>query len=111
MSLSKALETLMKLGLSRMDAQVYVYIAKKGPCTKKDLALALKTTNKLLGQSLRNLQTKGYVTSKMEKQTFFTAIQLGKIIEDHVKAETEQLQRIKQAKEDYLSNKSSRIDS
>lgn len=104
MSLEKALKALMNLGLSLVDAQVYVYLSKKGPHAEKDLANALKTTDQQLCRSLRNLQEKGFVTSKTEHQTIFIAVPLEKVIENIVKAKTEETQRIEQDKEHYLSH-------
>ena len=104
MSLEKALKALKSLGLMETDAQVYVYLAKKGPHGEKDLVNALKTTDQQLCRSLINLQEKGFVTSKTENQTIFTAVPLEKVIDNIVKAKTEEVQRVEQDKEKYLSN-------
>ena len=104
MSLEKALKTLMTLGLSLMDAQVYVYLEKKGPHPEKDLADALKTTDQQLYTSLSSLQEKGFITSTIENQLVFSAVPLEKVIDNIVKAKTEEALRIEQEKEHYLSN-------
>ena len=104
LSLEKALKALKSLGLMETDAQVYIYLAKKGPQGEKDLVNALKTTDQQLCRSLINLQEKGFITSKTENQLIFTAVPLEKVIDNIVKAKTEEAQRVEQDKEKYLSN-------
>ena len=103
LSLEKALKALMNLGLTQMDAQVYVYLAKKGPHGEKEIVCALKTTDQQLCRSLRNLEEKGFITSKTERQTVFTALPFEKVLENILKAKTEETQRMEQAKESFLS--------
>jgi sugar-specific transcriptional regulator TrmB len=104
LSLEKALKALMNLGLTQMDSQVYVYLAKKGPHGEKDLVYALNTTDQQICRSLRNLQEKGFITSKTERQTVFTALPLEKVLENMLKAKTEETRRMEQDKESFLSN-------
>jgi len=93
-SLEKALTALINLGLNPMDAQIYVFLAKKGPHEKSQLANALKTTDKQVCHSLRNLQEKGFVISKTEHQTIFIAVPLEKIIDNVVKTKTKEVQHL-----------------
>ncbi len=97
----------MSLGLTQLEAQIYVYLAKKGPREEKDLAHALETTDEELCRSLLNLQENGFVTSKIEHQTIFTAVPLEQVIENIVKAKTEETQRMEEEKENYLANPNS----
>jgi predicted transcriptional regulator len=45
LSLERVLKTLEGFGLSRTDAEVYVYLAKKGSKKGRELANALQITN------------------------------------------------------------------
>jgi sugar-specific transcriptional regulator TrmB len=103
-SLEKALRALMSLGLSLMDAQVYIYLEKKGPHGGEELVYALNANERQLWLSLSNLQGKGFVTSKTENQTLFIAVPLEKVIDNIVKARTKEVQRIERDKESFLSN-------
>ena len=94
----------MSLGLTEMDAQVYIYLAKKGLHEEKDLAYALNADDQQLCCSLRNLHEKGFVILKTENQTFFVAVPLEEVIDNIVKTKTEETQRIEQEKESFLSN-------
>ncbi len=105
MSLEKALKTLMTLGLSLTDAKVYVYLAKQGPHEEEELVHALNANDQQLWRSLRTLQNKGFVTSKTKNQTFFIALPLEEVINNIVKAGTEEAQLMKRARENFLSDK------
>lgn len=62
MSLELIIKALIGLGLSRSDAELYVYLAKKGPQKIVDLTKALTYNKPKIYSSLRNLQTKRLVT-------------------------------------------------
>lgn len=104
MSLERVLRTLEGFGLKRMDAEVYVYLAKKGPQKGKDLADALKIRKQQLYPILKNLQETGIVTSNLEHPTLFSAVAFEKVLDLLVKANLEQAQAIKETKEELLSS-------
>lgn len=99
MSLERVIKALIGLGLSRVDAEVYVYIAKKGPQTAVDLARALNYDKQKINASLRNLQTKELVT---KDRTIFTAIPFEEALELLIKMENEQAQVMHESKEELL---------
>ena len=71
MSLELIIKALVSLGLSRLDAEVYVYIAKMGSQTAKDLDGALNYSKNQISTSLRMLTAKALVTKEGVK---FSAI-------------------------------------
>jgi sugar-specific transcriptional regulator TrmB len=98
------LRILENFGVARTDAEVYVYLAKRGPKSEKDLANALKLAQQQLYSSLKNLQSKGIVTATVEKSALFSAVAFERVLELLVKANIEQAQSIKETKEDILAN-------
>jgi sugar-specific transcriptional regulator TrmB len=104
MSLERVLRILENFGLARTDAEVYVYLAKKGPKSEKDLVNALKLAKQQLYSSLKNLQSKGIVTATVEKSALFSAVAFERVLELLVKANIEQAQSIKETKEDILAS-------
>jgi sugar-specific transcriptional regulator TrmB len=56
------LRTLESYGLKRVDAEVYIFLAKKGPQKGIDIAGALKIRKRQLYSILEALQDKGVVT-------------------------------------------------
>jgi sugar-specific transcriptional regulator TrmB len=103
-SLERALRILENLGLPRTDAEVYVYLAKKGPKSEKDLANALKLAKQQLYSSLKNLQNKGIVTATVEKSALFSAVAFEKVLDLLVKVNIEQAQAIKETKNELLTS-------
>ena len=104
MSLERVLKTLEGFGLSRMDAKVYVYLAKKGPKKGRELANALQVTKQQLYPSLKNLKNKGVVTASLERPALFSAVAFEKVVELLIKIKVEQAKAIKETKEELLSS-------
>lgn len=98
------LKTLTDLGFDEVDAQVYVYLAKKGMQKAIDMRKALKLTKQQLYPSIKRLQSKGFVSSTMEHPARFSALSFEKVLDLFIKAKIEETQRLQQNKEAILSN-------
>jgi sugar-specific transcriptional regulator TrmB len=98
------LRTLENFGLKRMDAEVYIYLAKKGPQKGTDIAEVLKIRKRQLYSILEALQDKGVVTVSPEHPTLFSALAFEKVLDLLVKANVEQAKAIEAAKEELLSS-------
>ena len=101
MSLERVIKALVSLGLSRLDAEVYVYLAKKGPQEVMDLAKALNYVNKKINASLTNLRTKGLVS---KDGTIFSALPFEEALELLIRMEKEQAQELHESKEELLAS-------
>jgi sugar-specific transcriptional regulator TrmB len=93
----------VSLGLTQTDAQVYVFLAKRGPHNEKDLADALKLTKHQLCRSLENLEIKGMVNATLEPTARFTAVPLEKVVDIFMKAATEQAKALQASRKELLS--------
>jgi sugar-specific transcriptional regulator TrmB len=98
------LKTLESFGLSRMDAEVYVYLAKKGPKKGRDLANALQVTKQHLYPSLKNLKNKGAVTSSLERPALFSAVAFEKVVELLITIKVEQAKAVKETKKELMDS-------
>jgi len=103
MSLERVIRALVGLGLSRVDAEVYVQLAKKGSIEIGDLANALKFSKQKVNRSFKNLQSKGIVTGSLEGKAIFSALQLQQTIELLIAIKTEQALIMQESKEELLS--------
>jgi len=97
------LKTLVSLGLSEMDAEIYVYLVKNGSQTAKDIVASLKVHRQQLYRSLKNLQNKGIVVPSKERPARFSAVMLEKVLEIFLKAKIEQQQNLQKNKAEILS--------
>jgi sugar-specific transcriptional regulator TrmB len=101
LSLELIIKALIGLGLSRSDAEVYVYLAKKGPQKTVDLAKALNLSRKKIYSSLKNLQNKGLVT---KDRTMFSALPFEEALELLIEKKKEQTEAMIEQKRELLVN-------
>jgi sugar-specific transcriptional regulator TrmB len=83
------LKTLERLGLKRLDAEVYVYLLQNDPKKARDIAEALETYKHQLYRSLRNLQRKGMVRGSQKRPAQFSAVSLDKVLDQFSEANRE----------------------
>jgi|WetSurMetagenome_2_1015567.scaffolds.fasta_scaffold01135_3 sugar-specific transcriptional regulator TrmB len=98
------LDTLVSLGLTRTEAQAYIFLAKRGPHREKELANALKRTTQQLHSSLKNLQAKGIVNATRERTTRYSAVSLEKVLDIFMNAKVEQAKAFQASKEELLAS-------
>lgn len=103
------LKLLESFGLARTEAEVYVYLAKKGPRNKQDLADALQIAEQQLHESLKSLQSRGVVTATVEQSALFSAVAFEKVLDLIVDVNIKRASAIKQAKEELLARWRSNI--
>jgi sugar-specific transcriptional regulator TrmB len=104
MSLRRILETLKGLGFSQSDANVYVFLAKKGPHRGKDLCAALDMPKPFLYQCLSKLESKGVVNATPERPSWFSVVPFEKVLELLIKSKMEEAQSAQRDKEKALSD-------
>ena len=96
MSLEKIIKILEDFGFKRTEAEVYVYLAKKGPQTVKNMFDALKISKQQLYLILKNLKTKSVIKVSSKRSMVFTALPFEEILDLLVKTNLEQAKRIKE---------------
>jgi sugar-specific transcriptional regulator TrmB len=104
LSLERVLKTLQSFGFAKRDAEVYVYLAKKGPQETLEIASALRIRRPHLLRILKKLQEKGIVKASPEQPVYFSALAFEKTLDLLVKANIEQAKSIKETKQELLSN-------
>jgi sugar-specific transcriptional regulator TrmB len=104
LSQERVLKTLMGLGFSQADAEVYVFLSKKGLQKGRDISNALKMNKQQLYPCLKNLQSKGIVSVTLEHPARFAVAPFEAILDLFVKAKMEEVQRIQQSREEILSD-------
>ena len=104
MSLERIIKTLEGFGIKRIDAEVYVYLAKKGPLKADEVAAALKLSKQKVYYILTKLQNKGIVTVNIQCPSLFIAVAFEKVLDMLVKADLEQAHAVKETKKELLSS-------
>jgi sugar-specific transcriptional regulator TrmB len=103
-SQEKVLEALEGLGLEKLEAQVYIFLGKRGPQKAKDIVKASRITRQHLYEILKTLQKKGLVSATLEHPARFSAMPFEKALDLFVEAKMEEAQRLKHNKAEVLSN-------
>jgi sugar-specific transcriptional regulator TrmB len=104
MSQEKVFKTLYGLGLTRIETQIYIHLAKKGPLKGNEIAKNLKVTKQQLYPSLRNLQRKGIVNATLEHPARFSTISFEKVVDLFVKSKLEEAQCIEENKKELFDS-------
>lgn len=104
MSIERVFKTLEDFGLSRMDAEVYVYLAKIGPKKGRELANALNISKQQLYPRLKNLKEKGVVAASLERPALFSAVAFEKVVELLITIKMEQVEAFKETKKEMLDS-------
>ena len=99
LSLELIIKALVGLGLSRSDAELYVYLGKKGPTKILGLAKALTYDKPKIYSSLRNLQTKRLV---IKDPPMFSALPFEEALELLIKSKKEQAEAMIEYKKEFL---------
>jgi sugar-specific transcriptional regulator TrmB len=94
----------MGLGLKRTDAQVYIYLAKKGPQKGKDLSNALKLPKQRLYPCLNCLKHMKLINSTPNRPATFSAVSFEEALDLLMKAKLEEAQHTRQNIEKTLSD-------
>jgi sugar-specific transcriptional regulator TrmB len=104
LSLEHVLKILESSGFATTEAEVYVYLAKKGPQTLTEITHGLGISKQRLSPILSNLRGKGVVVSNFKPMTQFSALSIEKVIDIQVKKTVNQAKSIKKAKQELLAS-------
>ena len=97
------IKTLVSLGLSQMDAEVYVFLSTRGPHKGRSIADTLKLYKQQLYRSLKRLQTKGIVNSSTEHPAVFSSVSFEEVLDLFLEVKKEQADVLQQNREELLS--------
>jgi sugar-specific transcriptional regulator TrmB len=104
MSLERVLRALESLGLSNIEARIYVFLEKSGSHEDVDIAQALKVNTKKLISSLKKLQDKKLVKASDQQTVEFSAVPFEKAIDLLIEVKKEQAQNLQEKKLELISS-------
>jgi sugar-specific transcriptional regulator TrmB len=104
LSKERVIKALKVLGLSSIDAQVYVFLAKNGPHELREIASALNLHERKTHRSLKDLQDMTIVKASIQHPLEFMAIPFEGVIELFIEVKKEQAKAIQESREELLSS-------
>jgi sugar-specific transcriptional regulator TrmB len=103
-SLERVLKALSKLGLTQREAEVYVYLATKGPQKAGNIAETLKLSKQYLCSTLKSLQNKRIINVTLKYSAQFNALPFETALDLLAEAQRKEAQHIEENKEEILSH-------
>ena len=104
MSQERVLESIMQLGLTEADAQVYVYLALNGPQKAKQITQKMNLYKEQLYRSLKKLQKKDIVESTDPHPAVYSAIPFDKVLDLLAEIKKEQEKALLEARKELLAS-------
>jgi len=104
LSKERVIKALRGLGLSSVDVQVYIYLARTGPQKMREIASALKLPENKVDRSLKELQTISIVKASIEYPMEFVAMPFEEVIDLFIEVKKEQAKTMQQSREELLSS-------
>jgi len=104
LSLDRVIKSLVNLGLSQADAEVYVHIATKGPATAKNIIKNLTFNKRQIYRSLKALQEKGITSGNDEYPAEFSAVSFEKALDLLLEVKKEQVKSLEASKAELISD-------
>ena len=104
MSREWVLKTLVGLGLSQVEAEIYLFLSQTGPVKGRDIAEMLKLYKQQLYRSLKSLKCKGCVEATLGRPARFSAVPLEKVLDLFMKTKMEQAEDLKASRDKLLSS-------
>ena len=104
LSKERVIKALKGLGLSSVDVQVYIYLARTGPKKMREITLALNLPERKIERSLKELQEISIVKASIENPLEFEAVPFEEVIDLFIEVKREQAKTMQQSREELLSS-------
>ena len=100
----RVVKAIMNLGLSKTDAQVYIYLALNGPHKARELIDRMELYKEQLYRSLKNLKEKNIVLSSSDFPAEFSAIPFDKVLDLLAEIKKQQAEALQEINEYLMDN-------
>ncbi len=91
------------LGLSKVETQIYAFLAESMPQGALDISKALSLEKRQLYAGIKNLEEKKIIKCTNDRPKRFSATPIEKIIDELIKKNVEEAKQIEENKEKILS--------
>ena len=104
MSDERIIKALKGLGLSNIDAQVYVLLAKDRSHTKREITEILELQERQVYRSLKSLQSIEIVKAVGGNPRQYSAVPFEEVIDLFIEVKKEQAKTLRESREELLSS-------
>jgi len=96
-------EILRELGLSKREADIYLFLSRRGPQKAHSVAMRLNIDRAQTYRSLTSLQEKGIVELTIEAPTRYIAVPIEPLLESYIKGKKNEVARIEAERTDVIN--------
>ena len=104
MSKERIVKALEQLGLSNTDTQIYVFLAKNGPHSEREICEILELQKRQVYPSLKSLQGIKIVKAIGKHPVQFSVVPFEEVINLFIEVKKEQAKIIQESREELLSS-------
>jgi sugar-specific transcriptional regulator TrmB len=97
------IKTLVSLGLSHVDAEIYVFLSTQGSHKGRSIAETLKLYKQQLYRSLKRLKTKRLIYSSTEHPAVYSSVSFDEVLDLFWEIKTEEADLLQENREEILS--------
>jgi len=97
------LDVLQEFGLSRREAEAYIFLSKKGAQDVHSVSANLKMDRVQTYRTLKSLQEKGVVEATIESPTRFTSIPFEMLVQSLIKTRKSKLSNLETQKDNLIA--------
>lgn len=102
MTEEKIRAVLRDFGVTKKEAEIYLFLAKHGSLTGGEITKRSKTHKAGVYRTLASLQRKGLVTPTLESPARFTAVNFESLIDLNIRAKQEEARKLESARKELL---------
>jgi sugar-specific transcriptional regulator TrmB/CBS domain-containing protein len=96
-------EILRELGLSKREADIYIYLSRKGPQKAHSVAVHLDIDRAQMYRSLTSLQEKGIVELTLEAPKRYIAVPIESLLGSYINDKKSEVTRVETEKDDVIN--------
>jgi sugar-specific transcriptional regulator TrmB len=104
LSKQRIIKALEGFGLTQVDVQIYVFLAKEGPHTVREITGALNLQESKIDRSLKDLQDIEIVKTSGEHPIQYSAVAFEEVIDLFIEVKKEQTKTMQESREELLSS-------
>jgi len=98
------LKTLLSLGLTTTDAEIYLFLLEEDQKERKTIAQTLKILKRELNESLNQLQTMGIIIASPRQPQLFKALPFEQALDLLLQMKKEQVRNLQESRKLLLSS-------
>src|SRR5208283_6176732 len=104
LSTENILKILRDFGLTKKEAEIYIFLAKHGVQRSGEIAKGIKTHRGEVHRMLKSLQTKGLIHSTLESPSRFATVPFETAIDSFIKTKRDEAASVESARRDLLED-------